>query len=126
MKRFRAWLGVVLIFLCGAVCGGLVTTRVLQQKLQALLTGGSGKTEDPIVAKLRRDLKLDAGQQTQVRQIVSAARGQLDVIKAQAQPQTRGIILDGEAKVRALLRPEQVTKFDEMLRTDKGRHLARP
>lgn len=115
MKRLRAWLGVLLIFLFGAVCGSVLTVGVIQKQVKLLIHGGTAKAEDPIVAKLRRELKLDGAQQTEVRKIVVDARAQIEAIKQRMQPETRAVLADGEAKVRALLRPDQAARFDKLL-----------
>lgn len=115
MKRLRAWFGVLLIFLFGAVCGSVLTIGVIQKKAKLLLRGGSAKVEDPIVSKLRRELKLDAAQQAAVRKIVADARAQIEVVKRRVQPETRAILTEGENKVRAILRPDQGARFDKLL-----------
>jgi hypothetical protein len=115
MKRLRAWLGVLLIFLFGGVCGSVLTIGVIQKQVKLLIHGGTAKAEDPIVAKLRRELKLDGAQQTEVRKIVVDARAQIDAIKERVQPETRAVLAEGEKKVRALLRPDQAARFDKLL-----------
>src|SRR3954471_11248136 len=102
MKRLRAWLGVFLIFLFGAVCGSVLTIGVIQKQVKLLIHGGTAREEDPIVVKLRRELKLDGAQQTEVRKIVANARGQIEAIKERTRPETRAVLADGEEKVRAL------------------------
>src|SRR3954469_5518945 len=115
MKRLRAWLGVLLIFAFGAVCGSVLTIGVIQKQIKLLLHGGTAKAEDPIVVKLRRELKLDGAQQTEVRKIVAEARARIEAIKQRMQPETRAVLADGEQKVRALLRPDQAARFDKLL-----------
>ncbi|HEV7403958.1 MAG TPA: hypothetical protein VGO11_13555 [Chthoniobacteraceae bacterium] len=115
MKRLRAWLGVLLIFLFGAVCGSVLTIGVIQKQVKLLVHGGTANEEDPIVGKLRRELKLDGAQLAEVRKIVVDARKQIEAIKQRMQPETRAVLADGETKVRALLRPDQAARFDKLL-----------
>src|SRR4051794_24810100 len=115
MKRLRAWLGVLLIFGFGAVCGSVLTVGVIQKQVKLLIHGGTAKSEDPIVTKLRRELKLDGAQETEVRKIVVDARAQIEAIKDRVQPETRAVLYEGEQKVRALLRPDQAARFDKLL-----------
>lgn len=115
MKRLRAWLGVLLIFLFGAVCGSVLTVGVIQKQAKLLFHGGNAKNEDPIVSKLRWELKLDGAQLAEVRKIVVEARAKLDAIKQRMQPETRAVLAEGEDKVRALLRPDQAARFEKLL-----------
>lgn len=115
MKRLRAWLGVLLVFLFGAVCGSVLTVGVIQQKTKLLMNGGTATVEDPIVGKLRRELKLDAAQQAEVRKIVVEARARMEEIKQRVQPETRAVLAEGAEKVHALLRPDQAARFEKLL-----------
>jgi hypothetical protein len=125
MKRLRAWLGVVLIFLFGAVCGSVLTIAVIQKQAKLLFHGGTARDEDPIVAKLRRELKLDGTQQTAVRKIVVDARAQIEAIKQRVQPETRAVLAEGEEKVRAILRPDQAARFEKLLGESRDNWRAR-
>jgi hypothetical protein len=93
----------------------VLTIGVIQKQAKLLIHGGTAKEEDPIVAKLRRELKLDASQQTEVRKIVVDARKQIEVIKQRVEPETQAVLAEGAGKVHALLRPDQAARFEKLL-----------
>jgi Spy/CpxP family protein refolding chaperone len=70
------------------------------------------------VASLESDL---AVQRAQLRVIVAEGQGELKVIRKQIQPQVEDLLTRSEAKVRALLRPDQQEKFDKLIAERKAR-----
>jgi hypothetical protein len=124
MKRWKSILGVLLVFLLGALAGAAVVHRVDRQRVEAVLSGRGGATADLIVRRLTRSLDLDPAQRDQVRAIVTETRRDIVEIRKPVQAQVEAAIERSRARVRAILRPDQQEKFDRIQaehRKRKGR-----
>jgi Spy/CpxP family protein refolding chaperone len=114
MKRWKSILGVLLVFLLGALAGAAVEHRVGRQSVEAVLSGRGGATVDLIVRRLSRSLDLDPAQRDQVRTIVTETRRDIVGIRKPVQAQVEAAIERSRARVRAILRPDQQEKFDRI------------
>ena len=114
MKRWKSILGVLLIFLLGALAGAAVVHRVDRQSVEAVLSGRGGATVDLVVRRLSRSLDLDPAQRDQVRAIVTETRRDIVEIRKPVQAQVEAAIERSRVRVRAILRPDQQEKFDRI------------
>ena len=119
MKRLQGALAVVLIFLFGVFCGAVLSAGAVQDKLRKVIEGGPENVVDVVVKRLRHDLHLDSSQQEMLQQIVVETRIQLAGIRQQTQPQVESTLTEAERKVRSILHPNQMKRFDEIVA--KGR-----
>ena len=110
MTRWKAILGVVAVFLLGALAGGLVTIGVVGHRFR--------NRSDMIVRRLSWRLHLSAAQRDQLRGIVTNAQQQ---IHQQVQPQIQVILAQSEDKVRAILQPDQLEEFNKIAAERKAR-----
>jgi Spy/CpxP family protein refolding chaperone len=125
MKRWKSILGVLLVFLLGALAGAAVVHRVDRQGAEAVLSGRGGATGDLIVRRLTRSLDLDPAQRDQVRAIVTETRREIIEIRKPVQAQVEATIERSRARVRAILRPDQQEKFDR-IRAERRKRRGRP
>lgn len=116
MKRFKGCLGVFLIFLFGVIVGVAVTNGVIHQKVRDLVIGGPERVVEVIVHRLKDELKLDGGQQEMLQQIAVETRIKLRALRQQTDPQVEQTLHDAEVKVRGILNPDQVPKFNEIVK----------
>ncbi|MBW6503837.1 hypothetical protein K0B90_06140 [bacterium] len=114
MKRWKSILGVLLVFLLGALAGAAVVHRVDRQGAEGILSGRGGAMADLIVRRLSRSLDLDPAQRDQVRAIVTETRREIIEIRKPVQAQVEATIERSRARVRAILRPDQQEKFDRI------------
>jgi len=103
----KAFLGVMLVFVLGVATGamGLYISQV----------GGSGK-RPTVVERLTNELSLTALQQQQVTTILEETKKNYNTIIDPVRPQMEAARHDGRQKIRAILTPEQLPKFEEHLR----------
>jgi Spy/CpxP family protein refolding chaperone len=125
MERWKSIVGVLLVFLLGALAGAAVVHRVDRQRVESVLSGRGGVTVDLIVRRLSRSLDLDPAQQDQVRAIVTETRRDIVEIRKPVQPQIDATIERSRARVRAILRPEQQEKFDR-IQAERQKRRGRP
>lgn len=114
MKRFKAILGVLMVFLLGAAAGGFAVYHAERHGFEAFLAGRGHETGDVIVRRLTRSLDLDAAQREKVRAIVAETHKEILEIRKPLQQQVEGAIDRSRARVRALLRPDQQAIFDRL------------
>jgi Spy/CpxP family protein refolding chaperone len=125
MKRWKSIVGVLLVFLLGALAGAAVAHRVGRQSVEAVLSGRGGATVDLIVKRLSRSLDLDPAQRDQVRAIVTETRRDIDEIRKPIRSQVEAAIERSRVRVRAILRPDQQEKFDR-IQAERRKRRERP
>jgi Spy/CpxP family protein refolding chaperone len=115
MKNWKAIVGVIAVFVLGALAGSFMTVGIIRHRFHR---GQAGQAmADHIVRKLSWDLRLDATQREQLRAIVNDGRKEMHALR----PQIEAILTRSEAKVRAILRPDQQEKFDKLVAERKAR-----
>ena len=125
MKRWKSILGVLLVFLLGALAGAAVEHRVDRKNLETVLSGRGGGTVDLVVRRLTRSLDLDPAQRDQVRAIVAETNREIGEIRKPVHAQVMAAIESSRARVRVVLRPDQQEKFDR-IHTDRRKRWGRP
>ena len=119
MKNWKAILSVIAVFLLGTLAGSLITFGVLRQ-LFPLGRGPQAKA-DFIVRKLSWELWLDAPQREQLRAIVQDGQQEMKPVRQQMHPQVEAILDVADMRIRAILRPNQVEKFDKLVAERKAK-----
>jgi Spy/CpxP family protein refolding chaperone len=125
MKRWKSILGVLLVFLLGALAGAAVVHRVDRYRTEAVLSGRGGATVDLIVRRLSRSLDLDPAQRDQVGAIVTETHRDIVEIRKPIRSQVEAAIERSRVRVRAILRPDQQEKFDR-IQAERRKRRERP
>lgn len=129
-NRTKAVLWVILIFTLGVVCGGTLTYLLVRPSLSSVGDGRRGPPRarfrpppaEQVVKRFSKKLNLDARQQTQLRQILEKSRQRYRSMEEENQKQHRAIREAGIQEIRAILRPDQLQKFEEYIkRRDRER-----
>ena len=115
MKRLKRILGVLLIFVFGMIVGGAGASAGFAQKIREVLTGGPEAVVKEVVKRLDEELKLDPEQKRMLQGIADETHIRLRQSRAKIQPEVDRTLGEAEARVRAILYPEQVGKFDKMV-----------
>jgi Spy/CpxP family protein refolding chaperone len=106
----------------GTAIGVVVDRTLLIEKGR----GSSRRGERPDMTRmLEKKLELDAEQVKKVREIFAAARPQFEAAMKEARPRMEQIRQESDAQIRAILRPEQQTKFDDVRREWQQKHEGR-
>ncbi len=122
MKRWKAVVGIVIIFLLGGLAGALVMHGFDHIKMERVIRGEGGMTRDFIVNRLNRELNLDPTQLDQLRTIVQETHAQIRTVRRQYRPQINEILSRSQDRVRTILRPDQLEKFNRIVAERKKRH----
>ena len=111
---WKASLLVLAVFLLGVVVGGL--------GLHVMRTGAAPPPPPPpatgpdVVKQLDAECSLTADQEKQIRAIMDDVMSQYHQIYEPIRPQIEGVRQAGRQRIRALLTPDQLPKFEEWLR----------
>jgi Spy/CpxP family protein refolding chaperone len=107
----------LLALLCAAnlVVGvgiGVAGDRTVFARTRRDRNGGGGRD----LSRLVERLDLDAAQQDQVKTILASQRALFSDCMKDVKPKLKALREDSDAKIRAVLRPEQVTRLDDLRR----------
>lgn len=114
-KREAAVL-VFIVFLLGLLLGG-VGNHVWDEHVQGRENQppGARPPRNQVVSELTRELELTSDQQTQLGAIIDQTRAKWDVLEAPIQPERERIRQEGRQRIRAILTPDQVKKYDAFM-----------
>ena len=124
----KAILLVFVLFLLGIAVGSLgtyvVTTRVLAARPQQMgLAHNLGHT----MQVFTRDLDLNPDQQNQIQAIFNDTRAKYAQLHEKLDPEYEQVRQEGRQRIRQVLTPEQLPKFEELLRQlDEDRRRRQP
>jgi Spy/CpxP family protein refolding chaperone len=120
-KRGEAAVLVVIVFLLGALLGG-VGNHVWGERVWGKQTITGPQTKGQIVNNLTKELQLTPDQQKQLGAIVDDTRAQWRVLYTTIEPRHEEIRQQSRDRIRAILTPDQKPKFEEfMKRIDEQR-----
>jgi hypothetical protein len=111
MKTFKLGLLIALIFAAG-FAAGVVTTRVVVRHVIQLAIAQPDYARGLVERALDRRLRLDAAQQGQAHEILADAQSQIKALRRQVQPEFAGVLSNTQARISAILTPEQQQLFD--------------
>ena len=119
--RREAALLVLVVFLLGALLGGLAN-HLWGERVWGRQNPLGSPTRDQLVGDLTHELQLNTDQQQQLRVIVDDTRAKIHAAYAPADAQREELRQQGRARIRAILTPEQLPKFEAfMQRLDEQR-----
>ena len=122
MQNYKAIAGVVLVFILGAVSGGVATHLYSNSRFESRNAGGPAAREELLVKRLTRQLDLDSRQLDQIKPIVHETFVSIRAIRQQTRPQVEALLEESQRRVAVLLSPEQRVKFDKIIAERKARN----
>ena len=111
--RLKLWLAVAVVFALGCATGAFLDSAYR-------LRAGSGRGEsrgskhdrEHMFEKMQRELGLDGRQSAEVRKILDETRNEYRALRTEARPRFDAIRQSARTRIRALLTPDQQTRFD--------------
>jgi hypothetical protein len=122
MKKWQTIVSVILVSLLGSLAGALVTHRIYQHRIESIIRGEPRLITEMIVQRLNHDLNLDSTQLEQLRIIIRETRAEMKNVRKQFRPKIEEILVRSQNKVRAILRPDQLEKYEKIVAERKKRH----
>jgi Spy/CpxP family protein refolding chaperone len=118
-NKWQVRLAAVVIFLLG------VTAGALAPRAYHGWHRNSAEREPEGFDQMLARLQLSAAQQTQVRQILSDTRGQLETLRKESEPQVAQIRQQTDARLQQVLTPAQWQQFQQLRAEARARHRRR-
>ena len=113
---------VVVVFLLGALLGGIGTHVWGERMRGGVRMPGTLPPRNQVISDMTRELQLTPDQQKQLAAIIDDARAQVRALYAPLDSQHEQIRQHGRDRVRAILTPEQLPKFEQFIqRIDEER-----
>jgi len=124
-SKTTASLLLFLTFLLGSAAGAVVSYLYLNQTSAAESLGSSRSRSRDSTEELARALGLEGEQKDQLRAVIRESRNRYRDLSHQFRPQYDVIRQETNESIRSILRPDQLTRFDEMLQEIRSRHKSR-
>jgi len=121
MKKWKAVVSVLFVFVLGALTGALVAHKICQQRIENIMADEPRTTREFIVQRLSHELDLDSVQTEQLRLIVKETRTDMRSVRLQIKPELEKILARSQDKVRAILRPDQLERYEKIVSKHKIR-----
>jgi hypothetical protein len=115
IKRLRAWLLLLLVFVAG-FAGGIVATRVAVRHLVQRALSNPTLIRVQVERRLALKLRLDAGQRAKVDGILANTQAEIKSLRSEFQPRFLQILGDTRTQILAALTPEQRARFEKLQR----------
>jgi|APFre7841882630_1041343.scaffolds.fasta_scaffold01166_9 flagellar basal body-associated protein FliL len=113
MKKRKAIISIIVVFLLGSLAGALITHEIYQHRIESFIRGEPKR--ELIVRRLSHQLNLDAAQLSQLRVIVEETYDGIKNVRKQIKPQIEAILESSQNRVRAILLPDQLEKYEKII-----------
>jgi Spy/CpxP family protein refolding chaperone len=113
MNGWKSWLGVISVFVIGAVIGGLVTTALIRNHVIRVTRFGPPRFEEAILDHMARDLDLTDEQRDDIRLITREFDPRFREIMNASREEVRRLQEELEARIKEILTPGQIERFEE-------------
>lgn len=108
-NKWQLRLAAVVIFLLGAAAGALAP-RAYHAWFDAPRASRQARFD-----QMLERLKLNAEQETQVRQVFDDTRGRLSALRKESEPQVKEIRRQADERLQRVLTPEQWRQFQQLM-----------
>ena len=122
MKQWKTIISVILIFCLGALSGAIVTHKIYRQKMENIIRDEPKAMRELMLQRLNSKLHLDAAQLEQIRAIAKETHAEMKSVRKKIRPEIEEVLSRSQAKIRAILRPEQLETYDQILSERRKRH----
>jgi Spy/CpxP family protein refolding chaperone len=112
----KALVLVFVLFVLGIALGSMGTYLVTTRVLAARPVAASAHTPGHAMAVFTRDLNLTVDQQTQIQAILNDTRGKYAQLHEKLDPEYEQVRQQGRQRIRQVLTPQQLPKFEDLLR----------
>jgi len=114
--RGQAVVLVVIVFFLGALLGGVGIHMWTEHAWRGIRMPGQLPPRNQVISEMTRELQLTSDQQKQLAVIIDDTRAQVRALYAPLDSQHEQIRQRGRDRVRAILTPEQLPKFEQFIK----------
>jgi|GEM_PF-2514868 len=120
MKPVKPIVGVILIFLFGALSGSITTYMVCQPDFKTSHQRPKRHSkEEKLLRQFTERLHLDNHQAEQVNEIIKETRSEIRLIRYKSRPEIESAIANSQQRINALLRTDQQETFKKIVEEHK-------
>ena len=95
--------------------------KFIKHRIEDIIRGDPKAMRELIVQRLNHKLHLDTTQLEQLRVIVKETHAEIKNVRKQFRPQIEEILARSQNRVRAILRPDQLEKYEKIIAERKKR-----
>ncbi len=121
-SKTSAALLLVAIFVLGGIAGGVAQNIYRDHIVAGPPLRSRVPNSHDITEEMAQSLNLDAGQKQQLESIIRQSSDRYRTLSRQFRPQYEKLRAETNEAIRALLRPEQLLRFDDTLENLDNRH----
>ncbi len=114
MNKIRVWVGIVLVFLLGALAGSLATGTYFKHRIERFVKGGHPPIKVVLMKKLSHELDLTETQRFEIEEILDQLQAKLLDLRRKHQPELENLFDHSFGLIREKLNSEQKKRFDEI------------
>ncbi len=124
-SRARVTSLLLLTFAAGAAAGIAVDRHLLDGGREPALRGQSGSRGETTIERFADDLGLTAEQRARIQPILEDTRKRMTEVFDEVRPAYRELVDSARARIEAVLTPEQVASYRELLERHERAHTER-
>jgi hypothetical protein len=121
MHDWKSSLGVILIFVLGALAGAFISLAFVHHRVAVALERGSPAYEQMLERRLSRGLDLDVNQRQRFHDALTGNIEQRKRLQMQLQPQMQELNLETRRELRDILKPGQLATLRQNLQDFRRR-----
>ncbi len=122
MKQWKTIISVLLVFVLGALSGAIVTHTIYRQKMENIIRDEPKAMREFMIQRLNSKLHLDDAQLQQIRAIARETHAEMKAVRKKIRPEIEEVLSRSQAKIRQILRPDQLEKYDQIILERRKRH----
>jgi uncharacterized protein YneF (UPF0154 family) len=122
MKQWKTIISVILVFVFGALSGVIVTHTIYRQKMENIIRDEPRAMRELMIQRLNSKLHLDDAQLEQIRAIARETHAEMRAVRKKIKPEIEEVLSRSQAKIRRILRPDQLEKYDQIILERRKRH----
>ncbi len=114
VTRLKIWLVLLGVFVLGSLTGAFLDSayRLKAGAGERNTRGGGRDRGEKMFEGMKRDLNLNAQQETEIRAVLEETRAGFRSLRSEVRPRYDALRQNSRARIRALLTPEQQQRFD--------------
>jgi len=125
MNRLKVWVGIVLVFLLGALAGSLGTGIYFKHRIERFAKGGRPPIKMVLMKKLSHGLDLTETQRVGIEEILDQLEIKLLDLRQKHRPELAKLFEHSFGLIREKLNSEQKKRFDEIREELRKRRTSR-
>jgi len=125
MNKLKVWVGILLVFLLGALAGSLGTGAYFKHRIERFSRGKHPSIRAVLMKKLDHELDLTGTQRGEAEKILDQLETKLHELRQKRRPELERLFDDSFDTIKEQLDPEQRSKLDKIREEMRRRHPSR-